>query len=101
MFTLELVIVRLTWGWKKFTQSCLCESPSISGARFALHLWKPKISSPSICVILIVQAKPKAYLKTISTSYFKSPDWVPLGKSSQGLVEVHKGDKLCQVMDKF
>jgi hypothetical protein len=46
------------------------------GASFSFCLQEPKISSPSICVILTVQTKPKEYFKIIYANCFESLDWV-------------------------
>jgi len=95
MFTFELTIVWFTWGWEKFTCSCLCESPFDLRARFTFCLQKPNISSPSICVILNVQSKLKEYFKIASTSYFKSSDWITLCKSSSLLSSHRPSQPFC------
>jgi hypothetical protein len=75
----DLTIIWFTWRWKKFTQSCLCKSPSNQGPRFTFHLQEPKISSPSICAILIMQANPGEYFRI---TFVGSPDWIALYKNS-------------------
>jgi len=62
--TFDLAIAWFTWRWKKITRSCFNESPFDMGARFAFHLQEPKISSPSMCMILTMQDNPRAYFRT-------------------------------------
>jgi hypothetical protein len=86
MSTLELAIVWFTRRWEKFTWLCLCESPYDLGARFAFCLQGPNIFSPSICVILIVQAEPEECFKITFASCFESLDWIALHKNSSLLL---------------
>ncbi len=46
------------------------------------HLQEPKISSLSICVILVVKEKLSPYFKITFISCFKSPYWVVLWRKS-------------------
>jgi hypothetical protein len=75
----------LPHGLKKLTQSCLCESPFDLGSKLGFRLLKPKISSLSTCVILVVKEEFGAYFKITSTSCFKSLDWVTLWRRSSFL----------------
>ncbi len=93
--TFDLEITWFTQGWKKFTWSCLCESPFDMGARFAFHLQEPKISSPSMCVTLAMQDNPKAYFKTMFVNCFESPDWVVIHKSNLLLLGPWLGQPPC------
>ncbi len=77
----KIIIVWFTRRWEKFTQSCLCESPFNRRAKFAFHLQEPRMSSPSICVTLIVQTDPEEYFKIASTSSYRFLDWVAICKS--------------------
>jgi len=50
--------IALTFNQEKFTQSCLCESPSDLGAMLALCFVDPKTSWPSKWGILVVKEDP-------------------------------------------
>jgi hypothetical protein len=75
----------LTLWWKKLTRLCLCESPSNLGNKYNFHLQEPKISSFSMCGILIVKYEPIAYFRIMFASWFGSLDWVAFHKRSSFL----------------
>jgi hypothetical protein len=54
--------------------------------KFSFYLQEPKISSLSMCVILIVNNEPNAYFKIAFASYYGSLDWVALHKRSSLLL---------------
>lgn len=54
--------------------------------KFSFCLQELKISSLSMCVILIVNNEPNAYFKIAFASYFGSLDWVALHKRSSFLL---------------
>ncbi len=56
--------VVLTFDRKKFTRSCMCESPSNLGAMSAIHFVDPKTSWPSKLSILVVKQDSLVYLVT-------------------------------------
>jgi hypothetical protein len=63
--------------------------------RFTFHLQEPKIFSPSICVILIMQINFGEYFRIVFTSCFKSLDWVVLHKSNSILLGLWFGQPPC------
>ncbi len=67
--------VALTFNRKKFTRSCLCESPFDLGAMLALCFVDPKDSSPYKWDFLLMKEDPLVYLTTTLAICDKSPNW--------------------------
>jgi hypothetical protein len=70
--TCNFLVWALTRGWEKLTWLCLCESLFYFKTKSNFCSQKPTISSPSMCVILIVKDEPNAYFRIAYAWYFKS-----------------------------
>jgi hypothetical protein len=57
---------------KEIDTMCLHESHPNLKNKLGFHLREPKISSPSICVIIVVKDELDVYFKIMFTSCFKS-----------------------------
>jgi len=68
--------VVLTFGRKKFTQSCLCELPSYLRAMSTFHFVDPKTSWPSKWGILVMKEDLLVYLATTLAISNGSPNWL-------------------------
>jgi hypothetical protein len=76
----------LTFGQKKFTQPCLCESPSYLRAMSTLHFMDPKTSWASKWGILIVKEDLLMYLTTTLAICDRSPNWLTCYNLNSSLV---------------
>jgi hypothetical protein len=85
-FTCNLHVWVLTCGQENLTQSYLCESLSDFRNKFGFHLQKPKILSPSMCVILVVKDEFDACFRIVFASWSWSLDWVSLHKKNSFLL---------------
>jgi hypothetical protein len=68
--------IALTFGWEKFTRSCLCESPFDPRAMLAFCFVDQKTSWPSKWGILVVKEDMLVYLAMALAICNESPDWL-------------------------